>query len=98
MIVVAGQVNVPPAATVAPHVPIVAPALIVVVIVRVAVHPVPDTTTDAPLGPWVGVSVIGGSPGGCAAATNPEGLGAVGEGVGEEEGTTTTLDPPNETE
>lgn len=41
--------------------------------------------------------MIGGSPGGWAAATNPEELGAPGEGIGEGEETTTALEPSTET-
>jgi hypothetical protein len=54
------QLNVPVPDTVAPHAPIVAPAPIVVVTVLPGVNPVPDTTTDTPLGPCVGTSVTAG--------------------------------------
>jgi len=58
--IVTVQLTVPVPDTVAPHAPIVAPAPIVVVTVAPRVNPVPDTPTDTPLGPCVGVSVITG--------------------------------------
>jgi hypothetical protein len=54
------QLNVPVPDTVGPHAPTVAPAPIVVATVAPRVNPVPDTLTDTPLGPCVGVSVITG--------------------------------------
>ena len=57
---VVGQVNAPVPETGTPHEPIVAPGPIPVVIVIPGVNPVPDTTTDTPLGPWFGLSVIFG--------------------------------------
>ena len=60
-VIVTTQLNVPVPETVAPQlVVIVAPELTVVVTVTPGVNPVPETVTDAPLGPWVGVSVIAG--------------------------------------
>ena len=59
-VIVTVQLNVPVPDTVAPQLVIVAPELIVVVIVLSGVKPVPDTVTDTPLGPCVGVSVIAG--------------------------------------
>ena len=59
-VIVTVQLNVPVPDTVAPHAPIVAPAPIVVVTVLPGVNPVPDTTTDTPLGPCVGTSVTAG--------------------------------------
>jgi hypothetical protein len=59
-VIVTVQLNVPVPDTVAPHAPIVAPAPIVVVTALPGVNPVPDTTTDTPLGPCVGKSVIAG--------------------------------------
>jgi hypothetical protein len=38
-----------------------APPLIVVITTTPGVNPVPDTVTDAPLGAWVGFSVIAGT-------------------------------------
>ncbi|HEY1198172.1 MAG TPA: hypothetical protein VGG32_05550 [Thermoplasmata archaeon] len=86
-----------PAPTVAPHVPIVAPAPIVVVIVSPGLNPDPATKTDVPLGPCVGVSVMGGSLGDWAAVADPEELGAAGIGVGEGEEPIEKLRPSTET-
>jgi hypothetical protein len=71
-----------PPPTVAPQVPIVAPAPMVVVIISLCTNPDPATKTDVPLGPCVGVSVMGGSLGDCAAVADREELGAAGIGVG----------------
>lgn len=56
--IVTVHVNVPDPDTVTPQLEIVAPELIVVVIVTLGVKPVPETTTETPLGPWVGLRVI----------------------------------------
>ena len=50
------QLNVPVPDTVAPQLVTVAPDPIVVVIVAPTENPVPETATEAPLGPWAGVS------------------------------------------
>ena len=59
-LIVTAQLKLPNDPTVAPHAPIVTPGLIVSVIARSGVNPVPETRTDTPLGPWVGVRVIAG--------------------------------------
>jgi hypothetical protein len=96
--IVTVQLNVPVPDVVAPHALIVAPPLIVVVIVTAWVNPVPATTTDAPLGPCVGVSVMGGSPGGEAAITNPEEVNATGEESVEGEAPDGAWRPPDDAE
>jgi hypothetical protein len=55
-VIVTEQLNVPVPVTVAPQLVIVAPEPMVVVIVTPIEKPVPETVTDAPLGPWAGVS------------------------------------------
>ena len=50
-VIVTVQLNVPPVATTAPQLVMVAPELIVVVIVLPGVKPLPETVTDTPLGP-----------------------------------------------
>jgi len=59
-VIVTTQLNVPVPETVAPQLVIVAPELIVVVTALPVLNPVPETVTDAPLGPCVGVRVIAG--------------------------------------
>ncbi len=59
-LIVRVQLKLPKEPTVAPHAPIVAPGVIVIVIPRFGVKPVPTTPTERPLGPSVGVSVIAG--------------------------------------
>ena len=55
------HVNVPVALTVAPQLPInVPPVLIDSVTVTPGLNPVPDTTVESPVGPWLGVSVTAG--------------------------------------
>ena len=60
--VTAVHVNVPAELTVAPHVDdeSVAPVAIDSAIVTPGLNPVPDTTAETPVGPWLGVSVIVG--------------------------------------
>jgi hypothetical protein len=60
-VIVTVQLNVPVALVVAPHAVIAAPTPIVPVIALLGVNPVPAITTDTPLGPSVGVSVIAGT-------------------------------------
>ncbi|MGA7477113.1 MAG: hypothetical protein WBW47_07900 [Thermoplasmata archaeon] len=57
------------------------------------VNPEPVTVYDAPIGPWVGLTVMVG----VRAGINPEELGEAGEGVGDGEETTTALEPLRET-
>ncbi len=75
----------------------VAPAPIVVVIVSPWLNPDPATKTEVPLGPCVGVSVMGGSLGDWAAVADPEELGEAGIGVGEAEESIEKLKPSTET-
>jgi hypothetical protein len=96
--IVTVQLNAPGPVTMAPHAPIVAPAPIVVVIVSPALNPLGAATkTDVPLGPRVGVSVMGGSLGDWAAVADPEELGAAGIGVEEGEEPKEKLRPSTET-
>ena len=59
-LIVTVQLKVPVADTVAPQLVIVAPELIVVATVLPGVNPVPDTVTNTPVGPCVGMRVIVG--------------------------------------
>lgn len=56
--IVTRQLNEPLEETTAPQALTVAPLLIDVATVTAGVNPVPDTVTEAPLGPWVGARVI----------------------------------------
>ncbi len=57
------------------------------------VNPDPVTVYDAPIGPWVGLTVMVG----VMAGINPEELGAAGEGVTDGEETMTAVGPLRET-
>jgi hypothetical protein len=57
-VIVTEQLKPPVADTVCPQLPMLALPLIVVVTTTPGVNPVPVTVTVAPLGPWVGLSVM----------------------------------------
>ena len=59
-LIVTVQLNLPDESVVAPQTPIDAPPLVASVIASLGENPVPDTRTETPLGPWVGVRAIVG--------------------------------------
>lgn len=54
------QLNAPVPITVAPQLPMVAPAAIVVLTMTPGEKPVPDMVTEVPVGPWLGRRLIDG--------------------------------------